>query len=101
EINEDILYINSVMLGSINQPRMPRSILREGLTKFEWIETDELFDQIRQRNQLGLIKILREIENFDGTVTELVRSACRDQLVAIGAHMGSRDVPEELLQTAT
>ena len=56
EINGDTLTINAVMLGSMDQPRVPRSIFRKALTKIEGIEPDELFDQIRQRNQLGLIQ---------------------------------------------
>ena len=101
EINGDTLTINAVMLGSMDQPRVPRSIFRKALTKIEGIEPDELFDQIRQRNQHGLIQVLRGVEYEAGAVIELVRTACRDQLVAIGFHMGSREIPEAWTQTAT
>ena len=101
EISGDTLTINSVMIGSRDQPRIPRSIFKKALTKIEGIEPDELFDQIRQRNQHGLIQVLRGVEYEGGAVTELVRTACRDQLVAIGFHMGSREIPEAWTQTAT
>ena len=101
EIIEDALMIDSAMLGSMDQPRMPKAILREALIKHEWVDPEELFDQIRRKNQLALIKILREIENEEKLISDLVRTACRDQLIAIGHYMGSREIPKAWTQEAT
>ena len=101
KISENTITITSLMLGSMDQPRMPKSIFKETFSKIEGVEPDILFDQIRRRNQISLIQILREIEFLDGTIAELIRTACRNQLVAIGFHIGSRDVPKERIQTAT
>ena len=101
QINETEIIIDAVMLGSMDQPRAPRSILRKALSKTDGLDADELFDQIVQRNRLALIQLLRETDSAEGTTAQLVRTACRDQLIAIGFHIGSRELPEEWIQTAT
>lgn len=101
KINDNEIIIDAVMLGSMDQPRVPRSILRKAFSKIEGVNPDELFDQIVQRNRLALIQLLREIDTLEETTAKLVRTACRDQLIAIGFHIGSRELPEEWIQTAT
>ena len=100
-VNGNEIIFDSTMLGSMDQPRAPRSIFRKALAHIEGVNPDEIFDQIAHRNRLALVQLLREIASLEGRAVQMIREACWDQLISIGFHIGSREIPEEWDQAAT
>ena len=100
-VNGNEIIFDSTMLGSMDQPRAPRSIFRKALAHIEGVNPDEIFDQIAHRNRLALVQLLREITSLEGRAVQMIREACWDQLISIGFHIGSREIPEEWDQAAT
>ena len=73
----------------MNNPRMPKSLLRQALTKHPEIRSDELFEQIHQLNRIFLIKIINELNCSSGHVPGQIRDACLDHIEILGKHFGA------------
>ncbi len=91
------LIVDRPMLGSLNQPRKPRTIFRESCAaaSTENINPDELFDQIHQLNRITMITLLRKLENVETFISQQLREACLDQIIALSHHYGFRN-PQEI-----
>ena len=92
EINDDEIKVDKLLIGMNTNPRMPRTLIRKLFADTEGVNADELFDQIHFRNRIGLIQILRELEDLTSNTAAMLKNACRDQLIAIGYHFGVRDI---------
>ena len=94
------LLIERPMLGSFNQPRMPKTIFRGSCNTLKEIQVDELFDQIHQVNRLTIITIIRKLETIDTPISHQFKEACLDQINALSEHYGSRNLDAIVNQDA-
>ena len=91
EKKDETLVIFNPLLGSVNSPKMPRTLFLNALQKFEEVEADELFEQIHQRNTRMVVQILHLLNKENSEIAERLRTACLDQLVALSCHVGKRN----------
>jgi len=74
------LVLNSPLLSHSLNPELPKKMFKESLKNINWINTDELFEQIHSKNNLSLIKIIKLLDGVKGIVAERLTTACLDQL---------------------
>lgn len=89
----DQIVINRPLIGCENRPRMPKTLFSKCCEQLKGINSNELFEQICQANQLAVIQILREIKknNYSSPIKEQLQETCWLQLNAIGEHYGHRN----------
>ena len=88
---KDRFIVQQPLLGSLQTPKLPRTLFIQACKDAEGINANELFDQIHQFNKIALIKIIRELQNIDGEVASLLKTGCLDQLIAQSHYFGVRD----------
>lgn len=91
ELKNERVVLKQPLMASVSSPKMPRTLLIKSCRSLEGIDAHELFDQIHQRNTMVLIRMLRELENVEGDVAQLLRTGCLNQLAALSHHYGQRD----------
>tara|TARA_B100001093_G_scaffold95217_1_gene87354 strand:+ start:609 stop:1652 length:1044 start_codon:yes stop_codon:yes gene_type:complete len=89
--HESTLIVDRPLLGSLNQPRKPRTIFRESCKSIEIINSDELFDQIHQLNRIAMITLFRNLENIKTLISQQLKEACLDQIITLSHHYGFRN----------
>ena len=87
------LVINKPLLGSSNRPRMPKALFAKSCEQFKNIDSNELFEQVCHLNRIGIIKIMKALQenNFKSPLKDQLQETCWLQLNAIGEHYGKRD----------
>ena len=91
EIKDDRIVIKQPLMASSNSPKMPRTLFIKSCRSIEGINANELFEQIHQRNTQALVQMMRELQDLEGEVAQLLRAGCLDQLAALSHHFGQRD----------
>ena len=72
--------LNNPLLSHTINPKLPRKMFKESLQGYYWINTDELFEQLHSRNNIGIVNILKALRNDQGHVARQLTAACLDQL---------------------
>ena len=91
-IKSECLIINKPLLGSNSRPRMPKTLFNKTCEQFKNIDSDELFEQICHLNRIGIIKLLKLLQNkhFESPLKEQLQEMCWLQLNTISDHCGKR-----------
>ena len=86
------IIINKPLIGCENRPRMPKTVFSNCCEHLKGVNSEELFGQICQANQLAVVQILRELkkDNLASSIKEQLQETCWLQLNAIGEHYGHR-----------
>lgn len=77
-------------LGMYGNPRIPRALLRMALPDFQVSLVDEIFDRIRNVNQVELCRLLELANEVDTTIGKTFRQAIIYQLNALTYCYGVR-----------
>lgn len=80
ETRQNKYILNNPILSHSKNPRLPRKIFKESLKELDWVDADELFEQIHMQNNIALIKILKSLRGVHGGVSYQLTNACLDQL---------------------
>ena len=80
QIRENKYILNNPILSHSINPRLPRKIFRKSLKDHDWVNVDELFEQIHMQNNIALIKILKSLNGVNESVCSQLTNACLDQL---------------------
>ena len=96
-IKNKVFEIRRPLLGAFKNPRIPKTIFRESCKKISSIKSDELFDQIHQKNILSLIDIIKELGLVEGNVAKQLREACIDQIEILSEHFGSIEIEQKTM----
>ena len=80
EVQQNRYILNSPILSHSINPRLPRKIFKESLKELDWVNADELYEQIHMQNNIALIKILKSLNETHGSVSYQLTNACLDQL---------------------
>jgi hypothetical protein len=92
-VEEDRLKMSSLLLGSEQRPRVPRSVFRRALAEHVSAETaDEAFERVAGGNLAVLVDVLGELEGCDSATARDIRAAVRLQISALGHRFGTRDL---------
>ncbi len=77
-------------LGAERAPRMPRTLLRRALPDLAAADVDEIFDRIRNVNQIELINLLELADGVNTPICKMFRQAMLFQLRALTYCYGGR-----------
>jgi len=88
---DERMVIQQPLLGSIRSPKVPRTLFLQACQAHKGINANELFDQIHQYNTIGLVNLLRALEDLEEPIAKQLRNVCLDQLAALSHHFGQRD----------
>ena len=89
-IQNQVIIIRKPLLGSSRNPRLPRSLFKEGCKLLKRVDADELFDQIQQKNKIVLVNIIKELEICDGEISEQLQTACLNQIEILSSYFGNK-----------
>ncbi len=82
--------LSHLRLGIERAPRMPRTLLRKALPDLPAPAADEIFDRIRNANQLALCNLLELAEGVDTPIGKAFRQAILYQMKAMTHCFGVR-----------
>jgi hypothetical protein len=92
-VEEDRLKVSSLLLGSEQRPRVPRSVFRRAVAEHVATETaDEAFDRVAGANLVVLVAVLDELDGCDSAMARDIRAVVRLQITALGYRFGARDL---------
>ena len=89
-IQNQVIIIRKPLLGSSRNPRLPRSLFKEGCKLLKRVDADELFDQIQQKNKIVLVNIIKELEICDSEISEQLQTACLNQIEILSSYFGNK-----------
>ena len=98
-VQNQIVGIKQPLLGSIKNPRMPRTLFRDSCSKISTIRADELFDQIHQKNVLAIVGLIKELSLIEGEITERLKQALLDQIEINSKNYGKKPKVENYAAT--
>jgi hypothetical protein len=96
-IDNGTIRLSFLNLGTRSAPRLPRSVFYRLMSKTPIQKADELFERIQHYNRLQFITLLRKIDTHNGEVISLLKEAALNQLEALSACFGTRDLDDEAL----
>jgi len=88
----DKVSLSYLLLGDRRSPALPRSIFRTLMTESGINNPDEVFDLIVRSNALRFIRLLQNLEPYEGEMISTLRTVARYQLEAISHCVGSRKI---------
>ena len=91
ELVNDQLVVIQPLLGSLNAPKLPRTLFNQACASHTDVNANQLFDQIQQFNTIALVNLMRSLEEHDEPVAKQLRTGCLNQLTALSHHIGQRD----------
>ena len=85
------IILTKPLLSSYNRPRMPKKLFRDSCKALEGINSDELFEQIHQKNRLILISLIKSL-GANNTIAENGLKKCfLDQIDILGHYYGIKN----------
>ena len=80
DIRDNKYVLNKPLLSHTTNPKLPRKMFKESLQEYDWVNADELFEQLHSKNNMALVNILKALRNDQGHVARQLTAACLDQL---------------------
>jgi hypothetical protein len=90
----NVIELRNMMLGFKGGVDLPRAVFRKTLAPYiSAQQADEIFEGVRNFNNERLISFLRVLQGYDGPLVRALRLTAINQLEALAACMGARNLP--------
>ena len=95
------LVIRQPLLSWQEHPRIPLTLFLSACQRANRPDGQELFERIHQANTLGLVELLKRLEEVQSEIAYLLRVGCLNQLIALSYHIGHRNDLVDKLEALT
>jgi hypothetical protein len=84
--------LDHILIGSVQYPRLPRSIFHKTMRDGGFSAVEEPFDVIRHVNSLHFLGLLKALDGIDAPMARSLRTMAHHQLRAMSFCYGHRDI---------
>ncbi len=84
--------LDHLLIGSVQYPRLPRSIFQKTMRDGGFSAVEEPFDVIRHVNSLHFLDLLKVLDGIDAPIARSLRAMAHHQLHAMSYCYGQRDI---------
>lgn len=90
--DESGVSLDHLLIGSVQYPRLPKSIFHKTMHDAGFSTLEEPFDVIRYVNNLHFLALLKALDGIDAPIARSLRTMAHHQLHAISYCYGQRDI---------